>query len=118
MDNLQYMDLRQEMCNTARNMWARRLTNAAGGNFAVRPEKNRILVTPSMMSEHKHCQLQPQDILLIDYEGNILEGEGKLSRETDMHILLCPALRISAPPSMRIPSIVCPLSLSPSPSPT
>lgn len=85
---LQYMELREEMCLTARNMWARRLTNAAGGNFAVRPEKNRILVTPSMMSEHKHCQLEPGDILLIDYEGNILEGEGKLSRETDMHILL------------------------------
>lgn len=88
MAQLQYMDLREEMCVTARNMWARRLTNAAGGNFAVRAEKNRILVTPSMMSEHKHCQLQASDILLIDYEGNILEGEGKLSRETDMHILL------------------------------
>ncbi|MEA5069060.1 MAG: class II aldolase/adducin family protein, partial [Christensenellaceae bacterium] len=39
------------MCVTARNMWQRRLTNAAGGNFAVRVAENRILVTPSMMSE-------------------------------------------------------------------
>ncbi len=85
---LQYMDMREEMCVTARNMWQRRLTNAAGGNFAVRVAENRILVTPSMMSEHKHCELSPRDILLIDYQENILEGEGKLSRETDMHILL------------------------------
>lgn len=85
---LQYMDIREEMCVTAKNMWDRRLTNAAGGNFAVRVAENRILVTPSLMSERKHCVLQPSDILLIDYEENILEGNGKLSRETDMHILL------------------------------
>ena len=82
------MDMREEMCLTAINMWERRLTNAAGGNFAVRVAENRILVTPSMMSEHKHCRMEPKDILLIDYDENILEGEGKLSRETDMHILL------------------------------
>jgi Ribulose-5-phosphate 4-epimerase and related epimerases and aldolases len=85
---LSYMDIREEMCVTAINMWERRLTNAAGGNFAVRVAENRILVTPSMMSEHKHCRLEPKDILLIDYDENIYEGEGKLSRETDMHILL------------------------------
>ncbi len=82
------MDIREEMCLTARNMWQRRLTNAAGGNFAVKVAENRILVTPSLMSERKHCNLEPEDILLIDYEENIIEGEGKLSRETDMHILL------------------------------
>lgn len=88
MAELSYMDIREEMCVTARNMWERRLTNAAGGNFAVRVGENRMLVTPSMMSEHKHCILEPKDILLVDFDENIYEGEGKLSRETDMHILL------------------------------
>ena len=88
MSTLSYMELRESMCEVARSMWSRRLTNAAGGNFAVKAEENRVLVTPSMMSEWNHCRLKPEEILLVDYEQNILEGAGKLSRETDMHIKL------------------------------
>jgi L-fuculose-phosphate aldolase len=88
MPNLSYLEMRQEMVITAKNLWDRRLTNAAGGNFAVRVDENRILVTPSLMSERKHCSLAPQDMLLVDFDLNIIEGEGKLSRETYMHSLL------------------------------
>jgi L-fuculose-phosphate aldolase len=86
--NYSYMDMRREMAITARLIWERRLTNAAGGNFAVRAEDNRILISPSLMSERKHCQLDPEDFLLIDYDQNILEGTGKLSRESLMHVLI------------------------------
>ena len=86
--NLSYYDIRLQMCKIAKCMWDRRLTNAAGGNFAVRVEENRILISPSMMSEHHQCDLQPEDLLLIDSDENVLEGTGKLSRETKMHILL------------------------------
>lgn len=88
MSNLSYMEMRIEMCKVAKMMWDRRLTNAAGGNFAVRVDENRILVSPSLMSEIKHCELQPEDFLLIDYDQNIIEGTGKLSRETLMHVLI------------------------------
>jgi L-fuculose-phosphate aldolase len=40
------------------------------------------------MSEHKHCELKPEGILLCDYDLNVLEGEGVLSRECRMHSLL------------------------------
>jgi L-fuculose-phosphate aldolase len=76
------------MCAIARHMWDRRLTNAGGGNFAVRMDEDRILITPSGMSERKHCALEPNDILLIDADKRILEGEGALSRETDLHLHL------------------------------
>jgi L-fuculose-phosphate aldolase len=85
---LSYLEMRKSICKTVKNMWDRRLTNAAGGNLAVRVDKNRILVTPSMMSEHRYCELVPEDILLIDYNENILEGRGKLSRESTMHVKL------------------------------
>jgi L-fuculose-phosphate aldolase len=88
MSRLQYEELREEMCVTARLMWERRLTNAAGGNFAVRAEEGRILITPSMMSERKHCVMEPKDILLMDYDKRVLEGEGELSREGDLHLYL------------------------------
>jgi len=88
MEKLSYQEMREEMAITAQLMWERRLTNAAGGNFAVRMEENRILISPSMMSEEKHCRLKPEDFLLIDYDRNILEGSGRLSRESLMHILI------------------------------
>lgn len=88
MATLQFKQLREEMCCIAREMWDRRLTNSAGGNFAVLAEENRVLISPSMMSEHRQCRLQPDNILLIDYEQNIIDGEGKLSRESDMHVAL------------------------------
>jgi len=88
MSTLLYQELREEMCRIAAQMWERRLTNAAGGNFAMRAAEGHILITPSMMSLRKHCRLEPKDILLIDYGKNILEGEGELSREGDMHLHL------------------------------
>ena len=88
MSNLSYYEMRVEMSRVAKFMWEKRLTNAAGGNFAVRVDNNRILLSPSKMSEEKHCDLSPSDFLLIDYDQNILEGEGSLSRETLMHVLI------------------------------
>ena len=88
MSNLSYFEMRKEMSVICRLMWERRLTNAAGGNFAVRVDENRILISPSMMAEHRHCMLDPEDFMLIDYDENILEGTGKLSREGKMHVLL------------------------------
>jgi len=85
---LQYSDTRRQMKKIAKAMWDRKLTNAAGGNFAVKVAENRILISPSMMSESGMCDLSIQEFLLIDYQGNILEGTGKLSRETGMHIML------------------------------
>jgi len=85
---LQYIDQRHQMKKIAKAMWDRKLTNAAGGNFAVRVADNRILISPSMMSEFGMCDLGIEEFLLIDYQGNVLEGSGRLSRETEMHILL------------------------------
>ncbi len=88
MNELSYREMRETMCFIAKNMWERRLTNAAGGNFAVQVDDNRVLITPSLMSERHLCVMRPEDILLIDYDQNLLEGEGKLSRESDLHTIL------------------------------
>lgn len=75
--NLSYYEMRVEMSRVAKLMFDRRLTNAAGGNFSVRVDDNRILLSPSMMSEERHCEMKPEDFLLIDYDQNILEGTGR-----------------------------------------
>ena len=43
----QYLEARQLMVQLLKNMWERRLTNAAGGNLAVRVAEDRFLVTPT-----------------------------------------------------------------------
>ena len=53
---MQYMAERRAL-QMVSDLWERRLTNAAGGNMAMRVDDNRILLSPSMMSEHKHCRL-------------------------------------------------------------
>lgn len=73
------------MCEIARLIWERRLTNAYGGNFAARAGESAFLATPSMMAEEKHCRLEPGDLLLVGFDGAVLEGSGRLSRETGMH---------------------------------
>ena len=91
MSSLAYLELRQQMCDIASLLWERRLTNAYGGNFAARAEKAAFLVTPSMMAEEKHCRLNPEDLILIGLDGKVIEGNGRLSRETDMHAALLKA---------------------------
>ncbi len=86
--SISYLGERKKLAKTMKLLFDRKLTNAAGGNAAMRVDENRIIVTPSMMSEHKHCELGPEDILVCDYDLNILEGNGVLSRECKMHALL------------------------------
>jgi L-fuculose-phosphate aldolase len=82
------MEERRKLLQIATDLWERRLTNAAGGNLAMRVDDNRVLVSPSMMSEHKHCRIDIEEPLLIDYDCNILEGTGAFSREGRMHALI------------------------------
>ncbi|MDR0875794.1 MAG: class II aldolase/adducin family protein [Clostridiales Family XIII bacterium] len=81
-------ELRLQMCDIAGLLWRRRLTNAYGGNFCARVSADSLLVTPSLMAEEKHCRLVPDDLMLVDLDGNIIEGTGRLSRETHMHTTL------------------------------
>jgi L-fuculose-phosphate aldolase len=85
---MQYQAERRHMLEMIHDLWERRLTNAAGGNMAMRVGEGYMLLSPSMMSEHKHCRIQAEEILLTDYDCNILEGTGKLSREGRMHALI------------------------------
>jgi len=88
MKKLSFMLERMEMIDVARSLFERKMTNAAGGNISVRLGGNKVLISPSMMSEHHRCTVAPEDLLIIDYECNILEGPDRLSRESRMHALL------------------------------
>ncbi len=63
------------------------LVAEASGNVSVRlPSKDGrdlVAITPSQVPYRK---LRPEQILVIDYERNVIEGEGKPSSETVTHL--------------------------------
>ena len=85
---LSFVEDRKALKEIVKLMFDRRLTNAAGGNVAVEVEPGKLLVSPSMMSEFHRCNIGIEDFILMDYDKNILEGQGVVSRESDMHINL------------------------------
>lgn len=56
----------------------------SSGNVSHRGiDENTLLITPSSVD---YDEMQPGDVLLLDLEGNILEGSRNASVEKDMHI--------------------------------
>ena len=68
-------------------MLERNLTDLAGGNISVRVG-DRIAMSPSYAGSHRFWQLKPQDVLVLDLQGKLLDGEGKVSREAPTHLKL------------------------------
>ena len=62
------------------------LVALSGGNIALRTEENHIIITPSGMI---YDDMVPEDMLVTDINGNVIEGERKLSVDTPalLHIL-------------------------------
>ncbi len=63
------------------------LVAEASGNVSVRlpseDGRDLVAITPSQVPYRK---LRPEQILVIDYERNVIEGEGKPSSETVTHL--------------------------------
>lgn len=81
---------RKAMAKLVHLIYNRKLTNTAGGNFSfmVHDEdgKQLMIMTPTMMSEAYLGELTPNQILVVDPKTReIVAGEGKLTREINMH---------------------------------
>lgn len=68
-------------------LFDRHLTDAAGGNMSARVG-DVVCMSPTYSGGKYQWQLAPEDVLVVDLDGNILEGEGKLSREAKVHFAL------------------------------
>ena len=59
------------------------LCTGTGGNISVRlPENNGFMITPSGIP---YPEITPEDIVTLDFEGNIIEGKRTPSIERNMH---------------------------------
>ena len=78
-------DPRSEMVEIAHLLYARNLTNSAGGNISCRVG-DRIYVTPRRLGSIHRWQLTKEMVLVYDRDGAPISGDPQqVSREAQMH---------------------------------
>jgi L-fuculose-phosphate aldolase len=76
-------NLKEQMCDIGRRLWQRAYVDGNGGNIAVRVGEDLALCTPTLVSKGF---MKPEDMCLVDFEGNQLFGEKKRTSEILMHL--------------------------------
>lgn len=75
-------ELRLEVCEAGRRLYARGLIAGADGNISVRLPRGRLLTTPSGRSKGF---MRPEELVITDLEGRPMGG-GKPSSELRLHL--------------------------------
>ena len=74
---------KQQVVETAQHLTAKGYLMATGGNLSVRlPGRPAFAVTPS---NYDYMKMQPEDVCILDFDLNVLEGALKPSVESAMH---------------------------------
>jgi L-fuculose-phosphate aldolase len=79
----QIHELKLQICDIGRRLWQRAYVDGNGGNIAVRVGEDIALCTPTLVSKGF---MQPEDMCLVDLEGNQLAGTKKRTSEILMHL--------------------------------
>lgn len=77
--------LRQELVRAGRELYRQGMMAGAAGNLSARLDAERVVITPSGKPKGR---LRQGDLLVIDLAGQVLEGEGRPSSETAMHLAI------------------------------
>lgn len=75
-------EMRALVCEVGRRIWAREYIAANDGNISVRLSQDEVLSTPASVGKGF---LQPEELVVVDMEGNKLRGESRPSSEIRMH---------------------------------
>jgi len=76
-------ELKVRMCEIGRRMWERSYTDGNGGNLTIRVGDNLVLCTPTLVSKGF---MRPEQMALIDLDGNQLAGGFKRTSECLTHL--------------------------------
>jgi len=76
-------DLKLQICDIGRRLWGRAYVDGNGGNIAIRVGEDIALCTPTLVSKGF---MKPEDMCLVDFEGNQLLGPKKRTSEILMHL--------------------------------
>lgn len=76
-------NLKEQLCDIGRRLWQREYVDGNGGNIAIRVGEDIALCTPTLVSKGF---MKPEDMCLVDFEGNQLAGAKKRTSEILMHL--------------------------------
>src|SRR5438045_1338142 len=76
-------ELKLQLCDIGRRLWQREYVDGNGGNLAIRVGSDIALCTPTLVSKGF---MKPEDMCLVDLEGNQLAGTKKRTSEILMHL--------------------------------
>ena len=78
------MNYKEKLLWAGKEMLGRGLTVETFGNLSIRdPETGLIYLTPSAMAYHT---ITEDDVVVMDQEGNVVEGSRKPTIEKDLHL--------------------------------
>jgi L-fuculose-phosphate aldolase len=75
--------LKAEICEVGKRLWHRAYVDGNGGNIAVRVGEDIALCTPTLVSKGF---MKPEDMCLVDLQGNQFCGNKKRTSEILMHL--------------------------------
>ena len=76
-------NLKEQICEMGRRLWQREYVDGNGGNIAIRVGEDIALCTPTLVSKGF---MKPEDMCLVDFEGNQFCGVKKRTSEILMHL--------------------------------
>lgn len=76
---------REEIVRYGTRLYERGFIAATDGNLSVRLDHERLLVTPTCMCKGV---MQPDDLVIVDLQGQKIEGHRNVSSELEMHLLI------------------------------
>jgi L-fuculose-phosphate aldolase len=79
--------MREKIAELGALLFQRHLTDVAGGNLSARVG-DVVCMSPRFAGSKWKWLLQPEDVLIVDLDGNILVGSGQISRESGVHLRL------------------------------
>ena len=80
------LELKYQVCDWAKRSYADGLFEGTCGNLsAYDREQGIVVITPSGVPYERY---RPEDMVVIDLEGNVLEGDHKPSSEWIMHTMV------------------------------
>jgi L-fuculose-phosphate aldolase len=80
--------LKQKICEIGQRLWQRAYVDGNGGNIAIRVADDLALCTPTLISKGF---MKPEDMCLVDLEGNQKAGIKKRTSEILMHLQIMKA---------------------------
>src|SRR5215204_3819657 len=80
--HLNHQDLREDVVRVSRRMSESGLVVGTSGNVSARTPDGNVLVTPSGLV---YAAMEPEDVVLVDLDGVVVEGSFEPSVETPMH---------------------------------